>query len=411
MTVKKSVFPSIALLYLVLYPFAEAYLLSVFLLLAMSIFQHKHFKSSLVLPILWPLILGLSIAFPLTFALIESVNPKETINDILRFSVMGLVATIFVSQFDENRRPDIWLTVLGAVVAFWIADALLQYSTGHNVMGYPTRSNRLTGLWYPSIAVGTVTAHIAPVFIESIRRLTLKHGGWSHCLWVLVLPILAVVALGGSRASWVAFVLLMGIYGLYLLYIRYLRFWWIVLVIVAGGVAAIVMYYAMPEFQTRIDRTLLLFSGDFDQINHATSGRLPIWSAAWIAFLENPWFGIGSDALKDFAAQNGLSGVPVRYAHFYLLDVLSMTGLLGLFGYSLFYVVLTFHGIQSMRKQWDIAAVFFICAWVMAFPANTHWGFYNYRPVGLLWLFIAMAYALRYRSQLLERGNKAPAVS
>lgn len=396
MLVKPVLVPSVALLYLLLYPFAEAYLLAVALFLGVAILQWNKTRSGFNREVAWPLILGLFIAAPLILTLFVASNLLLTFNDVLRFSLLGLVASFFVMHFRGKVFPEVWLAVIACFICFWVFDALLQYMTGHNLLGYPMRSQRLTGLWYPSIGVGTIVAHSSPLLVEAIRRFTQRHGGWSHLLWVLILPMLAVVALGGSRASWVAFILVMALYLFYLIYIGYVRLIWVVLFASALAALSSFMYFQLPEFQSRIDRTLFLFSGDFDQVNHATSGRLPIWHAAWVAFIENPLLGIGAGALESFAEQNQLQGVTVRYAHFFLLDVLSMTGLVGFLGYACFYGILCFHTAQALRNRWDIAAVFLICALIMAFPANSHWGFYNYRPVGLLWLFIGMGYGLRY---------------
>lgn len=394
---------SVAFLYILLYPFAEAYLLAVAMFIGIALLDWDKTCHGFEKQAAWPLVLGVLIAAPLTLTLLVASNPLLTLNDVLRFSILGLVASLFVIHFKGRFSPDKWLFVIAGFVCFWVFDALLQYLTGKNLLGYPMRNQRLTGLWYPSIGVGTIVAHSSPLLVEAIRLYTQRHGGFSHLLWVLLFPMLAVIALGGSRASWVAFILVMALYLMYLIYIRYFRLRWVLLFSIALAVLSAIMYFLLPEFQSRIDRTLLLFSSDFEQVNHATSGRLPIWHAAWSAFIANPLLGIGAGALESFAEQNQLSGVNVRYAHFFLLDVLSMTGLVGFLGYVGFYGLLCFHTVQALKNRWDLAGVFLICALIMAFPGNTHWGFYNYRPVGLLWLFIGMGYGLRYHEMCAEK--------
>lgn len=388
-------FGAVSALFLAVYPFDESYLAPVLILLFIGIYNFKRISFSWSKELVWPVLLGFLISLPLLISLFFAVDKESTLNDIVRFSFLGIVSAVFVWHFQFNFNPMRWLQVFFGFILFWVFDALLQYFTGTNLLGNPMSSGRLTGLWYPNIIVGTAVAHCAPIFLEVIRRYALK-GGWHMLAWLLVLPMIAVVLLGGSRASWVAFVVAMSLYSVYLLWIRAVTFRWLVVVAVCCAFIIFIIYLLFPEFKARLDGMLLLFTWDYELMNRATSGRLPVWTAAWYTFLENPWVGVGSNAVKEYSASRGFEGMHFRYAHMYVLDVLSMTGLIGFLGYSIFYGILLKHAWQALRNRWDLTAVVFICALVMAFPFNTHFGFYNFRPVGLMWAFIALAYAFRF---------------
>ncbi|MFC3853183.1 O-antigen ligase family protein [Salinispirillum marinum] len=395
-------FGAVGLIFLLVYPFDEAYLLSVFLLLVLGALSAKTIYRTWDAELNWTIYLGLLIAVPLLLTLVFAVNKEETFNDVLRFSLLGFVSALFVWHFRFGFSPFRWMLVFFGFQLFWIFDALLQYFSGANLLGNPMVSGRLTGLWYPGIIVGTVIAHSAPIFIEMVRRLAIR-GGWFRLSWLLILPMLTVILLGGSRASWLAFLVAMTLYAFYLFWIKAISIKWLVTGVLLSIAAVLIMYQLMPEFRARADNTLQLFTWDYEFMNSATSGRLPIWYAAWMTFIENPWVGVGSDAVKDYAAARNWEGMWVRYAHMFVLDVLSMTGIIGFIGYAIFYSILMGHTWQSLKNRWDLTTVMFICALVMAFPLNTHFGFYNFRPVGLMWAFIALAYAFR----LSERSKAA----
>lgn len=387
--------PCSALLYLLIFPFEEAYLAALMLTLVALLVNFKTVRL-LDHDAWWPMILSLLLVVPLVVTSTVAHDWEMTLNDALRAFFFGLLSVVVVAWFAHaNSSPYRWLWVFGIVLLVWIFDALLQYLSGANVLGFPMRGSRVTGIFYPSIAVGTVVAHCAPILLEGIRRQS-KRGGYWNLLWLLIVPMVGVIVLGGSRSSWIDFILVLGLYGLFLMVRGYVSWKSVGALIALAAIAVAGFYLISPEFQIRVARTVLLFSGEYDLMNRATSNRFPIWQSAWQAFTDYPMLGFGSEAFQDYVRENELPSSPVKYAHFFLLDVLMMTGLLGLLGYVVFYGLLMRHGWQALARGHDFAAVLFICALVMAFPANTHWGFYHYRPAGLMWLFIILAYAFRY---------------
>ena len=393
----------LCLLFLLVLPFEEVHQAVPVLLVVLAFASVGLVKARWQKAMVWPFVIGALLAVPLLVGLLTAVKPEDNVETALKLLLYGAAASFVALRFAESVSLNRWSLVVFAVLIFWALDALLQYAAGFNVLGEPAVVNgRLTGLFYPSIAVGTALAHLCLLVFEPLRRHASQ--GWWRLAWVAVLLVVAVVVLGGSRSSWVDFLLIIGLYVLFLLMRIYLKWRWVFGLAALGAVAVVAMYQVSPSFQARAAQTALLFSGDHELINRATSSRLPIWQAAWQGFLEYPIFGFGIDYFQDFVRNNNLPAHAVNYAHFFLLDVMMITGLVGTLAYTLAYGILVVHGWQSVRNGWDYSAVLFISALVMMFPFNTHWGFYHYRPMALMWMLIALAYAFRVYEQ---RHSKA----
>lgn len=389
-----SVFGPLCFLFLLLLPFEEAHQAVPVLLVCLALASLGLIKARWRNDMVWPFIISALLAVPLLVGLFTAVKPEDNVETALKLLVYGVAASFVAVRFAEPVQINRWWLVMFAVLMFWVFDALLQYALGANVLGEPVAPNgRLTGLFYPSIAVGTVVAHLCLLVFEPLRRNA--NQGWWRLAWSLVLLLVAVVVLGGSRSSWVDFILIIGLYLLFLLARGYVRWRWVFGLVGLGSVAVLVLYQVSPVFQARVAQTALLFSGDYELINRATADRFPIWEAAWQGFVEHPIIGFGTDHFKDYITVNEIPAMPVNYAHFFLLDVMMMTGLVGTLGYFIAYGVIGFHGWQAVRNGWDNSAVMFIGALVAMFPVNTHWGFYHYRPMALMWLCITLAYAFR----------------
>lgn len=393
----------LCLLFLLVLPFEEAHQAVPVLLVLLGFASFGLMKDRWQKDMAWPFIIGALLAVPLLIGLFTAVKPEDSIQVALKLLVYGAAASFVAVRFAEPVQINWWWLALFAVLMFWTLDALLQYVAGANFLGEPAApGGRLTGLFYPSIAVGTALAHLCLLVFEPLRRHA--NQGWWRAAWLVVLLVVAVIVLGGSRSSWVDFILVIGLYVLFLLARGHLKWRWVLGLFILGTLAVALLYQVSPGFQYRATQIGWLFSGDYKLINSATSGRLPVWQAAWQGFLDYPVFGFGMDYFQDYARINELLPTPFNYAHFFLLDVMMITGLVGTLAYSVAYGVLVVHGWQSVRKGWDHSAILFISAMVMMFPFNTHWGFYHYRPMALMWMLITLAYAFRVYEQ---RKSKA----
>ena len=140
-----------------------------------------------------------------------------------------------------------------------------------------------------------------------------------------------------------------------------------------------------------------LFSADFETADIATSRRLTLWkTGAGIARAH--WLnGVGPrgyrTVYRDFAAADDfwiLRGTKGQtHPHLMVLEVITETGLIGLFGYALGLLLLA-KAISRLRQHDPGAAVCLIVAAVAWFPLNAHLAFYGSYWSNIGWLVFAL---------------------
>jgi O-antigen ligase len=161
-----------------------------------------------------------------------------------------------------------------------------------------------------------------------------------------------------------------------------------------------------------VERTEAALNGGTEGLDHALSGRLPIWQAAWNMVLAHPFNGVGVRGFRQAYPDHAIEGDPWLqdaehgagyHAHQIVLEVLSETGLIGL--------LLWLGGVALAWRAWryatpaarDTARAPALALLVTVFPLNTHLAFYSTFWGGLT-LLLAALYA---GSLLSDRGPGA----
>lgn len=272
------------------------------------------------------------------------------------------------------------VTGLAAILALWCTDALLQALTGWSLGGAGT-VDRLSGIFGDdNLKLGGVVAALASF------GLWVAWTRWRMLGLVFALvPLLVVVLLAGARAAWlvsgIAFALVcwraLGLRrGVSAAAVA-------LLIAAAAGVAS---YAASPRFAARVDRTAAALSGDNAAIDHALSGRLPIWHTALAMGAAHPINGVGVRAFRYAYPAHAAADDPwvqpatrqgAMHAHQLLLELWSETGAIGLLLWSFG----AFAAWRAWRAATDGAraraapAAYALCA--MLFPVNTHYAVYS----------------------------------
>jgi O-antigen ligase len=299
-----------------------------------------------------------------------------------------------------------WLT------AFWVGDALFQAAVGHDVLGYAQIPSRLNGVFGERHwKLGVALPILAPFLILSVR----------HKLSLMILAVLctgAVVLMAGSRGGWLSYAVVCAVLIFTEVQNRRISLWktaaFTALVVLLGAVLA----FENAGTRARLDQSLMLFSGNEEKADLATSGRLTLWKDAWAMIKAHPVNGVGVRAFSfahpefqppgDLYIQNNHvdkeTGRPTGagYAHQLVLEVMSETGVIGLAGLGLFFFLLVRFWIQVSPEQKSLALPFALAALAFLFPFNTHSSFYSAQWAVMIWLVIAMlcaALALEERTQ------------
>ncbi|WP_334130963.1 O-antigen ligase family protein [Silanimonas lenta] len=318
------------------------------------------------------------------FALDPGVSALEVLKDLRYLPFLWLVAMAMATP----RGRGIVGLGLGALVAFWTADALAQAATGHS-LGGPALADRLSGIFGAgNLKLGLVLASLSPfLLLPAARRGVLP--------WLLAAGALGVVILlAGARAAWIT-------YGLVLLVTGLGHWGWrrTGAGLLGGGALALLLAWSAGDFLApRIERSLAVLQGQEDGLDFALSGRLVLWRTTLAIIRDHPLTGVGVDnfqqAYRAYASPDDQFvewGRPGAFhAHQILLEILAETGLLGLLCWLAAVAVALrawrYAGAEAKAR----AAAPALALAVTVFPLNTHLAFYSTFWGGLTLLLAAL---------------------
>jgi O-antigen ligase len=348
--------------------------------------------------------LFLCIWVPIVISLADTVNFDRTGSTILAFLRLYLAGVFVTWTFADEQRRRLLLRLGGALIAFWVLDALLQAVRGTDLFGFRYVSSRLNGVYGERhLDLGVALPTLAPLLLIALRR-----NPWLLSIAAMLTGI--VVILAGSRGGWVSYALVCLL--LLINEIRHLRLRWLWGALIATLLIGILAIFTNinPEARQRFQTTLGLFSGDRQLVDHALSGRLQIWETSWQMFRAHPITGVGTNGFRhaypDYAPPGDIFVDPKAhtgafYAHQLLVQVGTDSGLIGLAGLLLFYGVWlrSWRGADSTRKEAALPFALAALAWL--FPLNTHASFYSSQWSQLIWLLLAL-----YCAALADRRPK-----
>jgi len=349
-------------------------------------------------------ILFFSIWLPMLFSLTDAVNLPHSLKTTLPY-LRFLFAAVFI--IEEVKKNDAFLSLvfgIAIIISFWCVDALFQFFVGVDMFGYPMRGSSIGGLFSPKGTLGHVLAILSPFYFEIVRR---YHSRRPY-LWLLLLIFFSIVLLGGKRTAWIMLLSSCSIYGIYLFYLYRSAALKIFLVIIP--VVVLVLGLLITQYQplnTRINKTLGLFSGDYEQIDKATARRLPIWETG-IKIYSAHWInGIGPRGFrhvyKDYADEDniflndGRNGV--THPHLTILEIVVETGLFGLFGYLIFWLYLIRFAFQLIKENKACHLPWLMCIMIAVLPYNAGSAFYGSYWSSVTWWIILISACFVFSSQ------------
>ena len=339
--------------------------------------------------------LFLCLWLPQLVSLTGAVNLERSAKVALSYPLYLFCGIFILRELARSGNLSRLSLALLIIVVFWCVDALVQYATGANLLGYPYQDGMLSGMFYPKLRLGIILAVLVPVALETIRNVNRD----SLYPWLLLIPFTVVVLLSGRRSAWLMLVIGLAAY-LPLVFIsltsraRY---------IIAGALCVAVLlagtvYFKSPDINRRIVLLTGILSSEY-QAERATSMRTPIWDTAGNMFRDNWLNGVGPRgfryAYRDYAEEDnyfvrqGQDGQ--THPHLVFLEIAVETGVIGLIGFILFYLVI-------LRYWWRGRHSTINGAWTAAllaatFPLNAHLAFYGSYWSGFLWLLTACVLA------------------
>jgi O-antigen ligase len=346
-----------------------------------------------------PALRALSAAFlclwlPMLASLPDAVNPARAGKTAFAYLHFWPAAIAIALAARAARPRQLMFVGIAAVVAFWLADALLQLATGRDLFGHPPVGDFLTGAFYPKQRLGLLLAVLTPVYVLAVAALARRRP----LAWLLLLPLFLVILLSLKRTAWI----MLGVALAGLLWFacarrgggpcRAMLGLLLAVAVLAGGALAL-----DPALRERVGQTAGLLSGDFVTMDRASAYRLTLWRTAWRIFEAHPLNGVGPRGYRDAYADHApaddfwlLRSGGQTHPHQALLEIGVETGLIGLVGYGLFVSIL----LSRLRRAADgIQAGFAIAALAATFPLNAHLAFYGSYWSSLAWPLVALACA------------------
>lgn len=299
-------------------------------------------------------------------------------------ALLGL-ATVSIARDEGVRR--LAGVVLTVAVGSWVADGLLQLLTGHSLdcrgeLSACVTDDRLSlyfGAKSKMAYVMGLLLFLPVAWLVSQRRLAAALG--------LLLAGGLVGLAGASRFTMLSWLVGSAALALVLLAHAPLSPRHKLLLLAGGPLLllslAILLYQANTTFQSRVDTTLLVFSGlDYATVNRGLSGRLDIWGPLLQMLREHWLFGVGPGTLdagiRPYLEPGNLFwNIKIFHAHQVVLDVAAATGIIGLAGFLAFYgwVVVLF--VRASREGIDLRWGGLLVFLLMWFPLNSPNGFYS----------------------------------
>ena len=337
---------------------------------------------------------------PMLASLPDAINYTESARvtfSYLRFLLFGVFILIALEPINRIKTQ----AILVYIILFWCFDGLLQFYLGQDLFGYPYTPPQLMGMFYPKVRMPYVLAVLAPVFFEYIRL----HCGKHKWLYLLLIPFIMVLLLGGKRVAWFMMLFSGTFYLIYLMFItRSLSFKrFVAYAAVFLAVLSVLILGNMP-LKNRVISTAGIFSGDANIIELSTARRLSLWQVSVEIFRDNPVNGVGPRGYREvftkyanednFWVQNGRAGT--THPHMMLAEIASETGLLGLVGLLIFYYFLFSRIFYLIRKNRLEIIPWYICAATAFFPLNSHLAFYGSYWASFCWWILITALAIDY---------------
>lgn len=333
---------------------------------------------------------------PIAISWFDAVRPDDTLRIVAnhwRFYFSGLFI-LFALRTPRQHR--VFLLLCAATIAVWVVDALVQWGFDANLLGYGRLAGRVNGIFGSGgLLLGIALSVFAALLIEGARRT------WPR--WIgglLVAGLVLVVLIAGSRASWI---------GLMVLALAYLgvatwklaRFPWrpVCAALVTTAAVLATLYATSPWFETRLNSSFNVLSGQGDPVHDPVRHRFWIWDVALRTFQANPVTGVGArgfrHAYDTYTPDNDpylAMSPPQRPTHPHQLwfELLAETGSIGAMGILVLHGILIIAFVRASPMARATAGPFGLCLLVAYFPINTHLALFSAFWSQIVWWLLAL---------------------
>ena len=328
-----------------------------------------------------------SLWVPMVASLPDAMDLHSGLRTSSRYLIYYFAGLAFLRLVWSKRATNQLFLGCVAVIVFWTLDGIYQFIMGENILGYPMfQGDRLTGMFKGTPDLCFVLAVLSPLYFEAIRRLSVHFSQ----AWLLLIPLVLVIMLGGGRAPWLLFGVGAILYLWLVIRLRERGFPWLTWV---GRVAFILLLAVMlinreGWLDERVSQILELASGDYQKVNAATSLRIPLWQASWHMFTGHWFNGIGVRNFSTLFLERQPEALAIYghpHPHLFVGEIATDTGVLGLLGYS-YFMFLLWRNIAP--KAPALSTPWAISVFLASFPLSSTLSFYSLFSSTLLWVLL-----------------------
>lgn len=315
----------------------------------------------------------------------------------LRFWFSGLFMIAVLAQPQARK---LFFFISAIVLASWLGDAIFQHLTGRDIFGYAAYSGRLGAMFGPgNTKFGLTLAVLAPLLWHVVQG----RFGKIATMITIVLTI-SVVFMAGSRAGWICVLVAAGSWLLLRCTLTGKRAAALALALALVTAMGTGLGYSVSDrIKQRIDESLAVFETNPGNIHNSLIHRTWIWGGAIRMIQQHPINGVGARgfrvAFAEFARDDDpyLQMEPPQsptHSHQLLIEILAETGVIGLFGLLMLWVLLVkayWRADSSARVLLAAPAAALVAAY---FPVNTHLAIYSSYWSQIVWFLLALYCAL-----------------
>ena len=342
----------------------------------------------------------------MTINSVLSINPSESLAYsifFIRWPIFAMALAYWI--FDDKKALKNFLVSMTIVLVFIIFDTWWQFFFEKDIFGLEQRDlSRLTGP-FSSPHVGMWLAKLALLpclFLILIDKNKLHTQNYSliYSFFLISVILFLTVFISGERMSLLLTVASIIILLTGFVFDKLFSFKKLYVLILISCLSIFIFSYHFPETTQRA-----FYSTIHKIINWKTSDYGIIWQNAYEIWMQSPFFGTGLHKYRE-ACENlfmhessyikSIDFNVCFHPHNISLQLLSETGL---FGFLLFYLMVIFLAISSLKKyyiqkQWLYFAINFNIIFSCFLPIASGTSFFSNKYGAIIWLLIGVMLAV-----------------
>ena len=313
--------------------------------------------------------------FLFVFSIYIGINAFIKIDDNLKTSSffhfrypIFAVSVLFILDYFEKKisnKDNYLLIIIFTIICFLFLDVFIQYIFGENILGYKILDNRISSVFGSELILGSFLFKMLPIILWLIFYLEIKIDKNKNYLISFFSLYFIVIYLSGERTSFALMNIFLFLVVLFVAKIRKILLISLTLLVLFIALSVLGNFGKSDTFNRVfvktfnqitnniiLDNKIYLSNDGSQKIKENIKTNIQIFSTdhmghytlAYDLFKNNPIFGVGPKGFRYFCRSveyDPPKGICSTHPHNFLIQILSETGLTGLFFYfyGIFFVI------------------------------------------------------------------------